>query len=150
MASTGARGMRSKDESSGSLLSYIDLETRLPPDHPPWAIRALASNTDLQVAIRGLGTENSGPYEGREMAQMLGAFAQMCSVFLRKLVLGDHGENKSRLLDEIVMETLEFNFQPLRRITPERRRSIGTGFGVSGGFMQVTKADEPRSGPVPT
>ena len=106
--------------------------------------------TDLQVAIRGLGTENSGPYEGREMAQILGAFARMCSVFLRKLVLGDRSGSKSRLLDETVMESLEFYFQPLRRIPRERRRTIETGFGVSGGFMQLTKVDEPGPGPAPT
>ena len=106
--------------------------------------------TDLQVAIRGLGTESSGPREGREMTQMLGALARMCSVFLRKLVLGDRGESKSRLLDETVMESLEFHFQPLRRITRERRRIIETGFGTGGGIMEVTKVDEPGPGPTTT
>ena len=103
---------------------------------------------DLQVAIRGLGTESSGPCEGRELVQMLGALARMCSVFLRKLVLGDRGESRSRLLDETVMESLEFRFQPLRRIPREHRRTIETGFSVGGGFMQLTKVDEP--GPAPT
>ena len=106
--------------------------------------------TDLQVAIRGIGTETSEPYEGREMAQILGALARMCSVFIRKLVLGDRGGSKSRLLDETVMESLEFHFQPLRRIPGERRRTIETGFGVSGGFVKVTKVDEPGPGPAPT
>ena len=103
---------------------------------------------DLQVTIRGLGTESFELYKGREVAQMLGALARMCSVFLRKLVLGDRGESKSRLLDETVMESLEFRFQPLRRIPRERRRTIETGFSVGGGFLQVTKVDEP--GPAPT
>ncbi len=106
--------------------------------------------SDLQIAIRGLGKEDSGPYEGREMAQMLGAFARMCSVFLRKLVLGDRSGNRSRLLDETVMDSLEFDFQPLRRIPRELRRTIETGFGVSGGFMQLTKVDEPGPRPAPT
>lgn len=105
---------------------------------------------DLQIAIRGLGTQTSGVYEGREMAQMLGALARMCSVFLRKLVLGNRGESKTRLLDENVMDSLKFRFQPLRRVPPERRRTIETGFGVGGGFMELTKVDEPGPGPAPT
>ena len=34
----GAKEMRGKDESSGSLLSYIDLEPRVTQDHPLRAI----------------------------------------------------------------------------------------------------------------
>ena len=106
--------------------------------------------TDLQIAIRGLGTESYGPCEGHEMAQMLGAFARICSVFLRKLVLGSRGKGNSRLLDKTVMESLNFDFQPLRRIQKERRRTIETGFGVGGGFMELTKVDDPGPGPAPT
>lgn len=106
--------------------------------------------TDLQIAIRGLGTESYGPCEGREMAQMLGAFARICSVFLRKLVLGNRGKGNSRLLNKTVMESLNFDFQPLRRIEMERRRTIETGFGVGGGFMELTKVDDPGLGPAST
>ena len=106
--------------------------------------------TDLQIAIRGLGTESYGPCDGREMAQMLGAFARMCSVFLRKLVLGNRGRGNSRLLDKTVMESLNFDFQPLRRLQMERRRTIETVLGVGGGFMEVTKVDDPGPEPAPT
>ena len=106
--------------------------------------------SDLQVAISGLGTYPSGPHEGRKLAQMLGVLARMCSLFLRKVVLGNRGESKTRLLDEAVLESLEFHFQPLREIPRKRRRTIETGFGVGGGFMEVTKVDEPGPGPAPT
>lgn len=68
--------------------------------------------------------ESYGLCEGREMAQMLGALARICFVFLRKLVLGNRGESNSRLLDETVMESLNFDFQPLHRIQLELTPSL--------------------------
>ena len=106
--------------------------------------------TDLQLAIGGLGTQATGQYERRDLPQVLGALARMCSVFLRKLMLGDRGERTTRLLDDVVMERLQLRLQPLRKIPRESRRTIETGFGVGGGFMDLTKVDEPGPGPAPT
>ena len=36
--------MRGFDEHSGSLFSYVDLETRVPKEHPLRAIRAIANS----------------------------------------------------------------------------------------------------------
>ena len=104
--------------------------------------------SDLQLAIGGLGTQATGQQERHDLPQVLGALARLCSVFLRKLVLGDHGVKTTRLLDDVVMESLELRFQPLRKIPRKNRRTIKTGFSVGGGFMQLTKVDEP--GPAPT
>ena len=106
--------------------------------------------TDLQLAIGGLGTQAPGQHERRDLPQVLSALARMCSVFLRKLVLGDQGKKETRLLDDAVMASLQFRFQPLRKIPRERRRTIKTGFGVGDGFMELTKVDEPGPGPAPT
>lgn len=111
--------------------------------------RISESLKDLQLSLLGLRTESPREYEGREMAEVLGAFARLCSVFLRKLVLGDRGDGRTRLLDDTVMESLEFRFPPLRRIPPDRRRAIETGFGFGGGFMELTKLDEAGPGPPP-
>ena len=104
--------------------------------------------SDLHLAIGGFGMPATGQQERRDLPQVLGALARMCSVFLRKLVLGDHGVKTTRLLDDAVMESLELRLQPLRKIPRKSRRTIETGFGVGGGFIQVTKVDEP--GPKPT
>ena len=65
-------------------------------------------------------------------------------------MLGDRGVSKTRLLDETVMDSLEFHLQPLRNILRERRRAIETGIRVGRGFMQLTKVDEPGPEPAPT
>ncbi len=106
--------------------------------------------SDLQLAIGGFGTQATGQYERRDLPQVLGALARMCSVFLRKLVLGDRGVKETRLLDDAVMESLELRLQPLRKIPRKSRRTIETGFGVGVGFMQLTKVDEPGPGSAPT
>ena len=106
--------------------------------------------SDLQLAIGGFGTQATGQCERPDLPQALGALARMCSVFLRKLVLGDHGKRTTRLLDDAVMESLELRFQPLRKIPRKSRRTIETGFGVGGGFMELTKLDDPRPGAAPT
>ena len=105
--------------------------------------------SDLQLVLGGLGTQATGQQERHDLPRVLGALARMCSVFLRKLVLGDHGVKTTRLLDDVVMESLELRLQPLRQIPRQSRRTIKTGFGGGGGFIQVTtKVDEP--GPEPT
>ena len=103
--------------------------------------------SDLQLAIGGLGTQSTGQYERRDLAQVMGALARMCSVFLRKLALGDRNMRRTRLLDDAVMDSLELRLKPLRKIPRERCRTIETGFGAGGGFMQITKVDEPDPAP---
>lgn len=93
---------------------------------------------DLQLAISGLGAQ-----KGQISPQALSSFARICSVFLRKLVLGDRGDSKTRLLDDAELASLAIRFQPIRKIPRDRRRTIHTGIGVSDGFMQLTKIDEP-------
>ena len=42
--------MRGKDERSGNLFSYVDLETRVPQNHPLRAIRALTNATLAEMS----------------------------------------------------------------------------------------------------
>ena len=54
--------MRSKDERSGRLFSYVDLEARVPQNHPLRAIRAL---TDATLAEMSEDFEALYPHTGR-------------------------------------------------------------------------------------
>lgn len=100
---------------------------------------------DLRLAIDGLRMQQA-QRNRRHSVQSLSAFARTCSIFLRKLVLGDHDRRGTRLLDDAMMASLKIRLQGLRKILPERRRSLQTGWSLSRGSLQITKIDEP--GPV--
>lgn len=104
--------------------------------------------TDLQLAMRGLGPQAGD--ERPASAQGIASFARLCSVFLRKLVLGDRSGRDSRLLDKTVMSDLKFSFQPVRRIPRDHRRTITTGWTIGGGVLKLIKIDDPGPGPLPT
>ena len=69
------------------------------------------------------------------------ALARACSVFLRKMVIGDRDDPSTRLLDDRVVETLGIGFDRIRRITCERR-GIELRQSVRGGMMQLDKLNE--------
>jgi transposase len=53
------QGMRGSDQNSGSLFSYVDLESRVPPKHPLRVIKAIVDD-----ALRALDAEFEKLYEG--------------------------------------------------------------------------------------
>lgn len=100
---------------------------------------------DLHLAIQGLSTQESRQ-DPQGPAKVLSSLARLCSVFLRKLVLGDRGDRTTRLLDDDVLGSMRISLQPVRKIPRGRRKVLRTGFGVDGGSITFTKIDEP--GPV--
>lgn len=118
---------------------------------------------DLQLAIDGLrsqlsavGDDNrwrsqlSAVRDGNRWPLALSAFARTCSVFLRKTVLGDYDRRETRLLDDHVLRSTGLSFDRLRRIPRDGRRDIEVGFGLTGGFLQITKKDEQTGEPEKT
>jgi transposase len=71
--------MRGTDEGSGSLFSYVDLETRVPKDHPLRAIREIANgaladlSADFAAMYAPLGRPSIPP-EKLLRASLLQAF----------------------------------------------------------------------------
>ena len=98
--------------------------------------------TDLQLGIDGLRSQLSGVCDGNRWAHSLGAFARICSVFLRKTVLGDHDRRETRLLDDRILGSVGLQFDRLRKIPRDRRREIEVGFGLTGALLQATKLDD--------
>lgn len=78
---------------------------------------------------------------------MTASLARMCSVFLRKLVLGEGGNRKARLLDDSVIGSLEMGLQPLRRIPKLGRRTVETGFRIEQVTMEATRLDDSTGEP---
>ena len=95
---------------------------------------------DLQVAIEGCIVLETAYTQG-ETTQ---ALARACSIFLRKLVLGDRGDRRTRLLSDDICEEANLRFRRIRKV-PKDRRTLA----VSRDFifaMQMTKVDEPDAG----
>lgn len=104
---------------------------------------------DLQLGINGLKGQlpsdiDEVPVEGNsnQWTESMGAFARACSIFLRKLVLGDHDKRETRLLDDRVLETIGLRFDRLRKIPRAERREIEIGFGIAEAFLQATKLND--------
>ena len=95
---------------------------------------------DLELACEGalsLARRSLPKDRGRWGA----ALARACSVFLRKMVIGDRNDPATRLLDDGVVRTFGIGFDKLRRISAERR-TLEVGMSIEGGMIAMEKLDE--------
>lgn len=112
--------------------------------------RITAAMAELQIGIYGICNQLEGMNEAAPGTEWLDAFARICSIFLRKTVLGDSGERNSRLLDDNVIETTGLKFDRLRKIPVNVRRTLEIGFGLKGGGIVLERLDENTHEPVET
>lgn len=98
--------------------------------------------SELQLGIDGLRMQLPSPDNSEQWTRRLAAFARICSVFLRKTVLGDFGKRRTRLLDDRVLDSTGLRLDRLRRIPRDERRWIEVGFGIAGGGLEITKLDD--------
>ena len=105
---------------------------------------------DLQLAIDGCRTQLQHSEHQEHIGQLqqtAATFARACSIFLRKMLLGDRNKPKSRLLDDEVSRSLGLEFNRLRKISPNIRPLDITSLNVTSGTVQLTKLDEETSSP---
>lgn len=62
---------------------------------------------DLKLAVDGIIVQLGQPDQFDQLSQSAAALARACSIFLRKMVLGDRGDPKTRLLDDEIAQSLE-------------------------------------------
>lgn len=96
---------------------------------------------DLKLAIDGIGIQLSQSENPDQFQQTSAAFARACSIFLRKMVLGDRDDPKTRLLDDEIAQSLDLRFERLRRISPNRI-PLEIIWKLDGGDAQFTKLDD--------
>ena len=97
---------------------------------------------DLKLAIDGTRIQLLQSENPDQFQQTSAAFARACSIFLRKMVLGDRDNSKTRLLDDEIVQSLDLRFEKLRRISPNRKPLEIVPFEGYGGGMQLTKLDD--------
>ena len=114
------------------------------------AARIADAITDLQLGMAGLRSQLPGPNDGERWTRVLAAFARTCSVFLRKMVLGDFDKRARRLLDDRILDSIELRFDRLRKIPRDKRRRIEVGLDLSYGVLEATKLNEATGEPEAT
>ena len=107
------------------------------------AARAREAMTDLRLAIDGCGAQ---PRDGR--TDTAASLARTCSMFLRKMVLGD--TRNPRLLDGDLWQTTRLGCGRIRKVPRGRRAITLTPVNVTGGYMSATRLDEETLEPVAT
>lgn len=116
--------------------------------HRDKAERIAETVSDLELACEGALSLARRTARG-DRGQWGAALARACSVFLRKMVIGDRNEPGTRLLDDNVVQTFGVSFAKLRRI-PAERRTLEVGSSMRGGQVTIQKLDEATKRPEAT
>ena len=103
----------------------------------------------IQEAMYDLGLAVDGfiAKEGEQSSNAFASLARHCSVFLRKMVIGDRDKASTRLLDEETCQNAELRFGRLRRIPQNRRTLRLVPVDIQAGLMTLTKLNEETKEP---
>ena len=96
---------------------------------------------DLELVIEGSITQLTPDTKPLQFSAAVGALARSCSIFLRKLVLGDRNNKATRLFDDEVCDAMGLKFHRLVRITGGRI-PMKFEFGFDRGRINFTKKNE--------
>ena len=90
---------------------------------------------DLRLVIDGCASQPPD-----RLGDTAASLARHCSIFLRKMVLGD--DRSLSLLDDESWQTVRPGFDKVRKVPRSRRTLTLTPVGVSQGYLQLDKLDE--------
>ena len=96
--------------------------------------------TDIQVAIRGCSLVDQ--MEADQFRQAVESLARSCAMFLRKAVIGDRGDRRTRLLDDETCQSLGLRFSPIRSAVGEGETFEIVAVDFQGGVMEIVPVDE--------
>ena len=102
--------------------------------------------SDLELACEGAFSLARRTERGDRLRWVV-ALARACSIFLRKMVIGDRNDPATRLLDGPVVRRFGVGFAKLRPVPPSERRTMEVGISTTGGMIQLQKLDEATGSP---
>ena len=122
--------------------------TQIAGRHRDKAERIAETVWDLELACEGAFSlfRRTAP---RDRGRWSASLARACSVFLRKMVIGDRNDSATRLLDDSVARTFGVDFDRLRQI-PAEGRTLKVGMSTQGGVVAMQKLDEATGRPEAT
>ena len=104
--------------------------------------RILETMYDLHLVIEGCVKLSDNFCQADKAQHLYGAIARACSIFLRKMVLGDRGNAKTRLLSDEIAKSLGLTFDRIKKAPKEREDLNFSPQKMDGGNMFLTKIDE--------
>ena len=96
---------------------------------------------DLQLAIDGSQVQLTSETQADQFSRSIAALARACSVFLRKMALGDRNNKATRLLDDDVCASMGLKFHKLVKVDGARR-PVEISFSIVGGYVNATKKND--------
>ena len=99
------------------------------------AQRVREAIADLQLVIDGISAQDLS-----EPGDAMPSLARHCSMFLRKVAVGDG--RTPRLLDEDFCRTAGLSFSRIRRVSGDRRTLTLVPVASEGGYARITKLDD--------
>ena len=108
--------------------------------HRDKAERIQEAIIDLQLVIDGCDVQPRSRY-----SDAVASLARHCSLFLRKMVLGD--DRNQRLLDEDFCRMAGLRFDRIWRVSGDRRTLTLVPANILGGYAEFTKLDEETGEP---
>ncbi|MCY3808962.1 MAG: hypothetical protein OXG58_05990 [Gemmatimonadetes bacterium] len=140
------------DESQGKrddLVQFVRTTgTQVTGRHRDKPERIAETVSDLELACEGAFSLAARTERG-DRVRWGAALARACSVFLRKMVIGDRNDPATRLLDDSVLRTFGVGFARLRRI-PRKRRTIEVGWSMPPVIVAAQKRDKAPGSPEAT
>ena len=134
---------------TGGLVQFVRTKgTQVAGRHRDKPERIAETVRDLELACEG-AFSLARRTALKDRGQWSAPLARACSVFLRKMVIGDRNDSATRLLDDSVVRMFGIEFNKLRRI-PAERRTLNVGMSTQGGRVAMQKLDEATGGPEAT
>ena len=134
-------GSHQPQANSNDLVRFVESKgTQVAGRHRDKFARIAETVCDLELACEGALSLARRSAKGGQ-AQWGAALARACSVFLRKMIIGDWNDPSTRLLDDGVVRTFAIGFHRFRRI-PAKRRTIKLRLSVAGVTMPFQKLNE--------
>ena len=142
-------GARQSRESTDGLVQFVRTKgTPVTGRFRDKAERIAETVSDLELALEGAVSLIRRTAQN-DWERWSAALSRACSVFLRKMVIGDRNDSATRLLDDSVVRSYGIDFHRLRRV-PAERRTLEVGMSIQGGRMVIKKLDEATGCPEAT
>lgn len=126
-----------KGQNSKDLINFVKTTgSRVSVGQRDRGERILETMSDLGVVISGIA---HGPKTGN-LSKQMAVLARACSIFLRKMVIGERNGKNSRLLNDDFCRTVGISFHKIRKII--NHRTLDLRLGIDGGYFRLTKLDD--------